>query len=130
MVKLEIGIDVKLFTDNELLEQHKIIKNIPRALIESGMNYVQNAPESLAFNKNTPKFLATKGKYIYKLYLKIYKECLNRGLEVKDYSSLWDIYAKHFKLYKDWVPGEYARKLIEKNKQELLSNRKKIRNEI
>jgi len=110
VTRINIDFTVKNLTDKHLLAEHRGIKRIPK-IIKSGKAEMENIPEKFCLGKGHIKFFYNKLGYLYRRYISIYLECVNRGFGVQDYSTAWK--GVPAELMGDYKPTEEDKKLIE-----------------
>lgn len=109
MTRINIGINPKLLSNQHLLAEHREIKRIPNT-IRSGKAKLIDIPNSFRLGVGHCKFFYDKQLYLFKRYLSIYKECINRGFNVQDYSTAWDNLPKQ--CWNDYKPNKNDLEII------------------
>lgn len=101
MTRINSSIPVKHLTDEHLLAEHREIKRLPACYlkaIKSGS--LKKIPKKFCLGTGHVTFFLDKFKFTYERYKIIHEECLFRGFNVLDYSSLWDNVKSDF----NWKP--------------------------
>lgn len=127
MTRINAGIKAADLHSKHLLAEHREIKRIPN-LIKSGRFNDKDTPTEFKLGTGHVKFFYRKQKYLYKRYLEIYKECINRGFKVENYSECWDGFSENLNLlfyWQDWEPTEEAKILIRERINERINLFKK-----
>lgn len=114
MTRINSAIPVKALTDEHLLAEHREIKRICaqfKSSILEGKKSVK-IPERFTLGSGHVTFFLDKGLFTFHRYRAIYQECRNRGFQVEDYSSNWDIYKKAPAYYLDYSCTEEEYRLL------------------
>lgn len=123
MTRINSGIKVKLLTDAHLFAEYRELKRIPNT-IRSGRAVVKDIPKQFCLNRGHVKFYYPRLKYLHKRSDALYKELLERGYNVEDYSSCFDFLPTE--LYNDWDDTE-AKPISAERIKERLKTMKNIR---
>lgn len=91
--------------DQMLLAEHREIVRIPN-MIKSGKAKVRldKIPDNFRLGTGHVTFFYNKLYYLYKRYISLYRECLRRGFNVKDYSNAFLFLPDT--LLNDWKPDK------------------------
>jgi deoxyribonuclease (pyrimidine dimer) len=89
MTRINVGIPPKDLSDKHLIAEHREIKRIPNA-IKNGRAVVKDIPDVFTLGKGHVKFFYKRLAYLRERYVLLFKECIQRGFNVQDYSSAWD----------------------------------------
>jgi len=109
MTRINVGVEPSKLSRQHLLAEHREIKRIPNA-VRTGKAKIENIPENFRLGKGHVKFFYIRLGYLLKRYRKIYKECINRGFQVSDYSKAWDGIPSN--LMGDYHPTEKDRQIV------------------
>ena len=91
MTRINSAINVKLLIDEHLKSEHReIIRMVSFYHRTIGEGKKINIPNKFTLNTGHMKFFVNKQRFLYKRYLQIYLECINRGINVQLYASNWD----------------------------------------
>lgn len=95
MTRINLGISVTSLTDEHLLAEHREIKRLPKAYLDSlRSGSINRVPNKFCLGKGHVLFFVDKPAYTLKRYHQIYKECFRRGFNVEFYADNWDCYPK------------------------------------
>lgn len=112
MTRINSAIPVKNLTDEHLLAEHREIKRLVSYFNKSKLSGSLNKiPDSFRLGGGHVLFFLNKMGFIYKRYLSLYNECLNRGFNVTDYSSNFSEVDGDY--FNDYVSTVRERKLLE-----------------
>jgi deoxyribonuclease (pyrimidine dimer) len=89
MTRINIGIDTKLLTNKHLLAEHREIKRIPNA-IKNSRAVLKDIPQQFCLGKGHVRFFYNKLLYLKNRYESIYKECIERNLNIQSYITAWN----------------------------------------
>ena len=121
-----MGIPVENLTDEHLLAEHREIKRIPQAYINSlRSGSIHKIPKVFCLGRGHVLFFVDKPKYTLGRYLKIYRECLRRGFNVEDYSSNWNCYPKRMFDNATRSSGRIVKMLVSRISERILSSPKR-----
>lgn len=93
MTRINVGVRVRLLTDEHLLAEHREIKRLPSAYevsLRSGS--IERIPTEFCLGKGHVLFFVDKPHYTFKRYCQLYRECVRRGFAVEYYGDNWDVY--------------------------------------
>lgn len=109
MTRINVGVYPHELHDKHLLAEHREIVRIPNT-IKSGKAKFDNIPDSFRLGTGHVKFFYNKIGYLYKRYILIHEECLNRGFKVQDFRLAFN----HIPVYlmNDYTPTESDRQLV------------------
>lgn len=113
MTRINYGILPKHLPDKLLLAEHREIKRIPKAYdkaIQSGS--IHKIPKKFTLGKGHVLFFIDKPSYTYCRYLDLYRECINRGFKVENYSNNWYIYKLYHIKDASIEPNKYDIQII------------------
>ena len=117
MTRINSGIKIKSLCDAHLFAEYRELKRIPNT-IKSGKAVIKNIPETFSLNRGHVKFYYPRLKYLHKRSDALYKELLERGYDVEDYSSCFQSLPPE--LYNDWDDTEAKPILTERISERLL----------
>lgn len=89
MTRVNVGIDPEEMENDILLAEHREIKRIPNC-IKNGRFNLNGIPERFTLGEGHVKFFYRKIGYLKERYQKIHKVCLNRELNVQDFSESFE----------------------------------------
>lgn len=122
MTRINSAIDVKNLTDEHLLAEHREIKRICSNY--TNRKSLNNLPNKFTLGTGHVLYFVDKPSFTLSRYLSIYDECLERGFNVDNYSSNWDVYDK--KLFNNiHIPNNIEKKLLIDRISERLNNSSK-----
>lgn len=101
MTRINIGIHPKKLHTQHLIAEHREIKRIPN-LIAKGKANISNIPTEFTLGTGHVRFFYNKGKYLYNRYQQLHTECLNRNINVTDFTKAFDIYTIHPNLFNNY----------------------------
>ena len=122
MTRINAGIPPRVLSDQHLLAEHREIKRLPAVFANN--THPTEIPDEFSLGKGHVKFFLDKGKFTLTRYKQIYKECVDRGFEVTDYSKNWDIYKDHPVFNRDYKPTPEAIDSLRERIIERISNSK------
>lgn len=100
MTRINCGIHPSELTDKHLLAEHREIKRIPNA-IKNGRFNLKGQPNKFKLGTGHVKFFYDKCGYLKKRYESLYRECVNRGMNVTYFGNAWaDLPINMMKNYK------------------------------
>lgn len=107
MTRINASIDPKRLTNEHLMAEHREIIRMNATLLQRIMNIRENKPVSkipdrFCLGQGHVLFFVDKPVYVFRRYRAIYQECINRGLNVQDYSSDWD-FKEYFSAQREGV---------------------------
>ena len=125
VTRINSAISVKNLTDEHLLAEHREIKRLPQVYLKSlHANSINNIPDKSCLGEGHVKFFINKNTFTLNRYKELYKECINRGFNVQDYSANWKNVAN--KLYwNDYKPTTEEHDLLIKRICERIAESKK-----
>jgi len=121
MTRINIGIPVKELTRLHLLAEHRELVRIPNT-IRSGKAVVKDIPAQFTLGKGHVKFFYTRLKYLHDRYNELYRECVERGYNVSDFSSAFHDLPGD--LYNDYKPTKADSELVRQRISERLAAQK------
>ena len=89
MTRINIGISPVELVNQHLLAEHREIKRIPNCVAKGKYN-MEGIPERFKLGTGHVKFFYNKLLYLKNRYIKLHKECINRGFNVQNYIKAWD----------------------------------------
>lgn len=125
MTRINVGIPVKCLTDEHLLAEHREIKRLPSCFIKAMKSGALNRiPNEFCLGNGHVTFFLDKFNYTLNRYIEVHNECINRGFNVLDYSTYWNIVedSKYWKSYKpklkdkSLIINRIAEKIIDSKK--------------
>lgn len=119
MTRVNVGIPPAQLPTKLLIAEHREIKRLPNHLRKYGFNY-EKLPPKFTLGSGHVIFMLSKGRYTYKRYIQLHKECLKRGFKVGYYGLAWSIYGsiKYMHLFKDFKPSKRDKQIILKRFKE------------
>ena len=126
MTRISSSIEPIELCDKMLIAEHREIIRIPNT-IKSGKAKVDLSTIPLDFKLGSGHviFFYNKLKYLHNRYLQLYKECIDRGFNIQDYSNCFlDLPTN---LYKDWEETEETRRIVKERINKRLSTMKIIK---
>jgi len=126
MTRISSSIKPIELCDKMLIAEHREIIRIPNT-IKSGKAKVDLSTIPLDFKLGSGHviFFYNKLKYLHNRYLQLYKECIDRGFNIQDYSNCFlDLPTN---LYKDWEETEETRRVVKERINKRLSTMKIIK---
>jgi len=126
MTRISSSIKPIELCDKMLIAEHREIIRIPNT-IKSGKAKVDLSTIPLDFKLGSGHviFFYNKLKYLHNRYLQLYKECIDRGFDIQDYSNCFlDLPTN---LYKDWEETEETRRVVKERINKRLSTMKIIK---
>jgi len=122
MTRINSAINVKNLTDEHLLAEHREIKRICSNY--TNRKSLNNLPNKFTLGTGHVLYFVDKPSFTLSRYLSIYNECLERGFNVDNYSSNWDVYDK--KLFNNThIPNNIEKNLLIDRISERLNNSSK-----
>ncbi|MCK9446875.1 pyrimidine dimer DNA glycosylase/endonuclease V [bacterium] len=122
MTRINSAINVKNLTDEHLLAEHREIKRICSNY--TNRKSLNNLPNKFTLGTGHVLYFVDKPSFTLSRYLSIYNECLERGFNVDNYSSNWDVYDK--KLFNNiHIPNNIEKNLLINRISERLNNSSK-----
>jgi deoxyribonuclease (pyrimidine dimer) len=100
MTRVNIGIPPQILSNAHLIAEHREIKRIPNNL--SKLSRIQIFQGKFKMGDNHVRFFYDKGFYTFKRYLEIHEECLNRNINVQNFSDAWSFYINKPELFNDY----------------------------
>jgi len=89
MTRINVGIPPAELVNQHLLAEHREIKRIPNCVAKGKYN-MDGIPERFKLGTGHVKFFYNKLLYLKKRYIRIYKECIERGFNVQNYIEAWN----------------------------------------
>ena len=89
MTRINVGIPPAELVNQHLLAEHREIKRIPNCIAKGKYN-MDGIPETFKLGKGHVKFFYDKLLHLKKRYVRLYEECIKRGLNVQNYIKAWD----------------------------------------
>ena len=117
MTRINISVPPKELCRQHLLAEHREIVRVPNVVSKGKFNLV-NQPKEFTLGTGHVKFFYTRLLFLKNRYEEIYKECVNRGYNVRYFGNAWDNIPS--KLMNDYVPTDNDDKLIRARIEERL----------
>jgi len=113
MTRINANIDVKLLTDKHLLAEHREIKRVPaRYQGRLAKGDFSGIPDTFKLGGGHELFFINKGKFTFKRYIKLHQECLDRGFNVTNFMSSWNVYDDNLEHFNDWDATQTDNELV------------------
>lgn len=122
MTRINCGIPVEELCQEHLLAEHREIKRIPN-VIKKGKYTLNGQPTEFKLGTGHVKFFYDKLKYIHDRYNQLYARCIEKNLNVTDYSGAFDGLPEH--LYNDYTPTEHDKALVRERIAERIKGMKR-----
>ena len=111
MTRINSSIKPANLCDAHLFAEYRELKRIPNT-ISSGKAVIKNIPKIFSLSKGHVKFYYNKLKYLHNRNDALYKELVNRGYNVENYSSCFNFLPAE--LYNDWDDKKAKPILVER----------------
>jgi len=103
MTRINSNINPKFLTDQHLQAEHREIKRMCKMFEERYyINKFDDIPKKFTLNNGHMKFFLDKGQFTFRRYKALHKECLNRRMNVTDFSDNWEFYWYRSEYFKNW----------------------------
>ena len=94
MTRINVGVDPSELNTKMLIAEHREIKRIPN-VIKSGRYNLTNQPKEFTLGTGHVKFFYNKIGFLKDRYESIYKECVNRGFKVTNFTDSFEGVPSH-----------------------------------
>ena len=89
MTRINVGIPPAELVNQHLIAEHREIKRIPNCIAKGKYN-MNGIPNKFKLGSGHVKFFYNKLFYLFKRYIELHTECINRGFNVQNYIGAWD----------------------------------------
>lgn len=123
MTRVNVGIKVRLLSDEHLRAEHREIKRVcARFSKRIQIDKFNDIPNEFTLGKGHELFFINKGKYTFKRYKEIYNECIKRGFNVTSYHDNWSIYDTYNAFFNDYTESNNDRLVLIERIHERINN--------
>lgn len=109
MTRINVGIEPYELCNKHLLAEARELKRIPNS-VSKGRFKLENQPPKFKLGTGHVKFFYDKLLYLKNRYEALYKECLNRDLNVTYFGNAWEGVPPEF--MNDYNPTREDRNII------------------
>lgn len=123
MTRINSAIQVQNLTDEHLRAEHREIIRICNNY-KMRIGKMNNLPKNFTLGKGHVLFFVDKPGFTLSRYKELYNECIDRGFDVKDYSTNWEIFEQSLFTNKH-IPSVHEKNiLVERISARLLDTKK------